>query len=254
MKKRLSPAGIYCIAFAVIIMFVPHAFADSLVSTDGGTWHSGWTANESGSPFWSNGSWDGSQLNIGYYISHTGSFTSQYQPYSGPGSNLPYLGIGTGADANFYFVKDSSQSVAALKLEIAGDAGYNQFGYYDFDKNGNRVDHLIFDGSANSSSAPLTFTPQSANYGFYFVGKSSANNVIGKWYTDGSGANFAVFSATNSGVYWIGMEDLQLSGSDKDYNDMVVKVSSVPVPEPATVLFLGLGLLGLSGMRRKFKK
>ena len=42
-------------------------------------------------------------------------------------------------------------------------------------------------------------------------------------------------------IYWIGMEDLPFSNTDKDYNDMIVKVSQVPVPEPATMLLLGSG-------------
>ena len=64
--------------------------------------------------------------------------------------------------------------------------------------------------------------------------------------------HFAIFKESD-GVYWMGMEDLK-TGSDYDYNDMVVKISAVPaVPEPTTMLLLGLGLLGVAGIRR-FKK
>lgn len=253
MMKRRYEISICCIAVALAILITPSVFADTLVSNYVGAWQSSsWTANEDGTPFWDNTSWDGGQKNIGYYITGTGAFTTQYLPYSGPGSPLPYFGVGAAADPDFYFEKNSTQGVAAIKLEIAGHAGYNQFGYYDYN-GGNREDHLIFDGSANTSTPLYTFVPQSTNYGFYFVGKSDPNNVIDTWYTEGQGDHFAVFSATNSGVYWIGMEDLNLSSSDKDYNDMVVKVSSASVPEPTTMLLLGLGLLGLAGVRRKLK-
>lgn len=251
MKRQFLSA--WLLALANMLLIVPSTSADILVSHDGGTWQSTWTVNENGSPFWDHTSADGSQKNIGYYLSGTGAFTTQYLPYSGPGSHLPYLGIGTAADRDFFFQKNSSGSIAALKLEIAGNAGYNQFGWYDYDTQNNRVTHLIFDGSANSSSPPYTFTPQSTNYGFYFVGKSSASNVVGTWFTEGQGDHFAVFSAADS-VFWIGMEDLNLANSDLDYNDMVIKVSSIPsVPEPHTMLLLGLGLAGLALAGRKFR-
>jgi hypothetical protein len=55
------------------------------------------------------------------------------------------------------------------------------------------------------------------------------------------------------GNYVIAWEDLR-NGGDQDFNDLVVEVTATPIPIPAAILLLGSGLVGLAGIRKKFKR
>jgi hypothetical protein len=54
------------------------------------------------------------------------------------------------------------------------------------------------------------------------------------------------------GSYVIAWEDFA-GGGDLDFNDLVVEVNLSPVPIPPAFLLLGSGLVGLVGLRKRFK-
>jgi hypothetical protein len=237
------------LALMAILLVSSVVSADIIQGT--GDWQS-WTPaylNENGLPYWDNGSYDGSQKNIGYYLTRTGSYYPSLSPYEHPGA-VDYWGVDSGGfDTSFYFMKDSAYSSAALRLEIAGYKNSNVFGWYDV-ATGDL--HPIFLGG-DSPIVTTAFTP-TKEYGFYLInepGDLFLTQAGAGGSDDGKFQHFAVF-LEEPNIYWIGVEDL-LCGGDKDYNDMVIKVTpaTAPVPEPATMLLLGSGLIGLAGLGRK---
>lgn len=252
--------------FVLVFSAATATFADTISGSGSATFQSwaGTNLNQNGSPYWDNPSMDGDQRNVGYSLIDAPS-----APLSGAPGALPFWGNaynsvgdnGGTADLSFFFQRSAPTSSALLKLEVAGQSNVNEFGWYDI-SNPSAL-HPLFLGP-DSAPANDIFSP-SLQYGFYLKSGST-----GTFYTqsslntsgDTSHQHFAVFqeSATpGAEVYWIGIENrtgLELKGKEGglgDYNDMLIRISTVVppllVPEPSTAVLLLSGVLLLVGIR-----
>lgn len=248
------------------------------------------TSGNQGSPFWNDFSLDGTNENVGYFLTATGGFSggTNYAPTTQltDGTNNPL-----NASTDFYLSRDSSiESLTMLGAfsnfgGTAASTPYDVVGWYETNSSGtlNGTKHQLFGGGTEQAAVGQTsgFNPTSAYYGFYLTtcltlsGNSCtqtatyytnanfdsvteySNNVGG---TSVIHQHFALFG-TSGQSYFIGIEDgSNTFGAERygDFNDVIFEIHSTPqapvVPEPATFGMVGVGLLVLGLQRRRFSK
>lgn len=139
---------------------------------------------------------------------------------------------------------------------VAKYAGYNN-DLYTANMLGVLDSPAIVSGSAwvEGSSTLVTGTIAPNSNPFLFADR--VNNSI-NYYTDdnlnGKENHVRTFQIGDfdDHTYVIAWEDLPLASSDKDYNDLVVEVKGVTVPDGATtMMLLGGALCGIGAVRRR---
>lgn len=232
------------VAVSVIVIAPTWVGADQIHGSEGAAfrrWIPARDLNNNGAPFWDNNSTDGPDFNIGFCLTDSGRCESAL--IDTPPGAVPFWGMlyslrtdaGGAADPNFLFDRQPFPNPPPLTATLEGKfaGGADSFGYFLVDSTGDIVpgSYVTLFSSTDAPGTTITFSPHGRRYGFWlynpdftslYVSLSSQNpcDTLGN-------QHFAAFLVTTStpSAYWIGCEDEPLAEADRDYNDMIVKVS-----------------------------
>jgi hypothetical protein len=202
-------------------------------------------------------------LSANAYVVNTNDFQFG-SSWDNPNSNVDAILTGledqTGSGLTLNMISAQTwNGIGASSIILEELAGYKHnttFGWYNTATN---VSEQIFAGADGiGANAEINFGSQ-MDIGFYIDPNGVTNN---RMYTQNSlnthsdiqVAIFKIEELENS--YILGWEDLDLNGGtggDRDYQDMIVRVTIAQVPEPGSMALLGFGLIGLVLTRKKMK-
>jgi hypothetical protein len=186
----------------------------------------------------------------------------------------------------------TTPAATAIVLEIAGNKGINNFGLYNLQTK-QKLEVFAGGNDATTPSRTVSLTPAGiaqvsdingpiglpvtvgTQFGFYLESGTGGPTYYSRQ-SDNTGTddqmvtlktdvtktlNLGAFTQNagstpwNPGEYLLAWEDLDVPSGDRDYQDLLVKVSAIPVPEPSTYIAGGLALLPLLfGLRSRLVK
>jgi hypothetical protein len=126
------------------------------------------------------------------------------------------------------------------------------FGYYQpTGATGGEVELLTTTGVIDpEDDGPTASVNLDDPFGFYIEIKPAGRF----WYSE-SGLNsdlfdhMILFSTPDPQVFLMAWEDKPVDNSDLDYNDLVLEITRCVIPEPTSMVLVGLGLAGMAARR-----
>ncbi len=150
-----------------------------------------------------------------------------------------------------------SGAVSIILEEIAGYETRTKFGWYDTNDLSNSGQ--IFSGSdTNGAESEVNFD-HPMDFGFYIDPNGVGDN---RMYTEHQRNSHDDYQVTIFKIeemenqFLLGWEDLDLNGGtggDRDYQDMIVRVTVTSVPEPSVIALFAAGLFGVGFARRRMR-
>ena len=161
-----------------------------------------------------------------------------------------------GADMNYVFGNQGALYDFTMLGEFTDDWNVNEVGWYEVGNPLNR--HTIFGANAAVGSTSQVWIP--TNFGFYYLNTENGKTFFteSSLNTQGHNQQFAAFQY--SGYTLLGVEDIFSNvktrtwapgAGDSDYNDVMFGFRAASVPEPGTLLLVGMGLAGVAAARRR---